>query len=111
MRFLDGATGTVTAAPASMPKRPLPELFTAGEWQALAKRFRLSRRQAQIARWICRGLSNPAIADELDVSLDTVRMHTRALYKKLDITVRVGVPVRLIVGHRSHAQDDQDDLD
>jgi DNA-binding CsgD family transcriptional regulator len=96
----------VSVTPESTRQPRLPDCFTSGEWQTLTRRFGLARRQAQIARWICRGLSNPAIAKEIGVSPDTVRMHTRALYKKLDIAVRVGVPVRLLVAHRAILQEE-----
>ena len=50
------------------------------------------------------GISNKAIADRLGVSHDTIRMHLRVLYRKLDITTRVGVPVRSVLAAREIAQ-------
>jgi DNA-binding NarL/FixJ family response regulator len=80
--------------------RLLPELFTVQEWRAIAAHLRLSDQQARIGRWICRGLGNKDIARRLGVKHDTIRMHTRVLYRKLDITNRVGVPVRAVLAAR-----------
>jgi DNA-binding NarL/FixJ family response regulator len=78
----------------------LPDLFTDEQWAALAKRFRLSRRQRQAARLICLGYSNTAIGRELGLRPDTVRMHNRELFKKLDIRHRMGVPLQLVLAER-----------
>jgi len=84
----------------SEPRAPLPDLFTKEQWTALTERFRLSRRQKEIARLICLGYSNTAIARELGLKNDTVRMHNRELFKKLAIRQRMGVPVCLVLADR-----------
>ncbi len=81
-------------------QEPLPDLFSPVEWCALLDHFGLAPRQGEVARWICRGRSNPAIADEMGVSLDTVRMHTKSVFRKMKITDRVGVPVRFVLALR-----------
>ena len=85
-----------------MTERPrrLPDMFSAEEWQELSKQLGLSPRQAQVARLICRGHMNRELATALGIKPDTVRMHRRELFKKLKITDRVGVPVRLILAWR-----------
>jgi len=87
------------------PKRDasLPELFTGAQWRDLGTALELTPRQRQIARLICRGHTNARIAGQLGTSFDTIRMHTRALYRKLEVTSRVGVPVRLVLVHRGMA--------
>jgi len=82
----------------------LPDLFTLREWRRVADHLGLSDQQGRIALWICRGISNRAIADRLGVSHDTIRMHTRVLYRKLSITTRVGVPIRAVLAARKIAQ-------
>ncbi|MBI1826065.1 MAG: helix-turn-helix transcriptional regulator [Planctomycetes bacterium] len=82
----------------------LPDLFTVPEWRLIAAHLGLSDQQGRIARWICRGISNKAIAGRLGVSHDTIRTHTRVLYRKLRITTRVGVPVRSVLAARKVAQ-------
>lgn len=83
------------------PRAPLPDLFTNERWVALAAKFRLSRRQREVARLICLGYSNTAIAKELGIEHDTVRMHNRELFKKLGIRQRMGVPVHLVLADRA----------
>jgi len=75
-------------------------MFSADEWRDLSKRMGLSPRQTQVARLICRGHRNHELAEAIGIKPDTVRMHRRELFKKLRITDRVGVPVRLILAWR-----------
>lgn len=81
-------------------KHPLPELFSDVDWKQLAKRLPLTRRQAEIARWICRGYTNGEIARRLNLAPETVGLHTRGLFKRLRVHVRLGVPVCLVVEYR-----------
>lgn len=97
---MDGASGDSAG---------LPELFTPSRWVTLAKRFRLSKRQKEIARLICLGFSNTAIGKELGLRPDTVRMHNRELFKKLAIRQRMGVPVRLVIADRRLRRNPTDD--
>ncbi|MEK6799530.1 MAG: LuxR C-terminal-related transcriptional regulator [Planctomycetota bacterium] len=76
---------------------PLQELFTPRQWALLTKKLRLSPRQAEIARLICLGFPNNRIPSLLQLHDSTVRIHRRALYRKLGIRDRVGVPVTLIL--------------
>jgi LuxR family maltose regulon positive regulatory protein len=48
----------------------------------------LSGRERDVLRLLAAGLSNQQIADELCVSLNTVRTHTKRLYSKLDVHSR-----------------------
>jgi len=74
----------------------LPDLFSEAEWHGLRSHFRLSERQGQVARWICRGCTNEAIATRLRLSEGTVRMHTDGLYKRVGVQSRLGLLVRLV---------------
>lgn len=49
---------------------------------------RLTSREEQILKLICRGLSDPAIADALGLSPNTIRNHVASLYRKLGIHSR-----------------------
>jgi DNA-binding NarL/FixJ family response regulator len=48
----------------------------------------LSLREHDVLRGLCRGMSNEQIADELVVSIDTVKSHVSSLYRKLPATGR-----------------------
>jgi len=78
----------------------LPELFPAQRWRELAVALGLTKRQAQVARLICRGLGNKEIAQQLGRSESVVRQHSDGLFKRLRVGNRVGVVVRLVLADR-----------
>ena len=45
----------------------------------------LSKRQKQVLDLISLGRSNQAIADELDLTIPTIKMHVSAILKKLNV--------------------------
>jgi DNA-binding CsgD family transcriptional regulator len=54
----------------------------------LKQKHGLSRREAEIALLICRGLTDKEIAQVLCASFSTVRTHIKHLFSKLDVTTR-----------------------
>jgi LuxR family maltose regulon positive regulatory protein len=48
----------------------------------------LTPRELEIMRLICKGYSNPEIASELVVSLNTIKKHTSNIYRKLGVRSR-----------------------
>ena len=56
---------------------------------------RLSARETVIAGWLLTDLSLPAIADELHVSINTVKSQVSALYRKLDVSSRAEATMHL----------------
>ena len=64
------------AFPAPAPKTPLPAAP-------------LSEREVQILRLLSLGLSNPAVADQLYISLATVKTHIRHIFEKLGVENRI----------------------
>lgn len=64
------------------------------DWESIAQRLNLSRRQREISMRICESMTNDQIADDLSISSNTVRMHVKVLYQKLDVHDRVGVVLR-----------------
>ena len=59
----------------------------------------LSPRQREILSSIVRGLSNPDISKQLDISLDMVKEHTEALFQKLGVANR---PEAVAIALRKH---------
>lgn len=53
--------------------------------QILSSRYGLSSREAEVMEMLARGYSGPAIAQELFISENTVRTHSKRIYAKLDI--------------------------
>jgi DNA-binding NarL/FixJ family response regulator len=64
-----------------------------------ARAYRLSPRQLQVLQLICNGLSNPAIAAELGVSVHTVAVHRAGIMKTLNVH-RAGELVAYAIRHR-----------
>lgn len=57
--------------------------------EKIAEQFSLSGREEEIARLIYKGYNNNDIADELCLSINTVKVHTSNLYKKIGVTSRL----------------------
>jgi DNA-binding NarL/FixJ family response regulator len=51
----------------------------------------LSPREVEVLQLLARGLSNSEIADELSISVNTVRTHLQALSSKLNVSGRAGL--------------------
>ncbi|MCP4549846.1 MAG: helix-turn-helix transcriptional regulator [bacterium] len=74
----------------------LPELppFQAGrepDWHDLIGKFGITPREREIIELICRGKRNQEIADELFISLQTVKDHNYRIFRKLGVKTRVQV--------------------
>lgn len=53
-----------------------------------AEDVRLSKRETEILEHLTKGLANKEIADRLDISVETVRVHLRRVYEKLHVHSR-----------------------
>jgi DNA-binding CsgD family transcriptional regulator len=49
---------------------------------------RLTGREQQLARLVCDGRSNQEIADDAGLSLQMVKKHLYAIFRKLEVTSR-----------------------
>ena len=49
---------------------------------------KLSKRETEILERLCEGLANKEIADRLDISVETVRVHLKHVYEKLHVRSR-----------------------
>ena len=75
-------------------------LFSDKRWSELQARLDLTPRHAQVCRLVCRGFANKNIARELGVTLDTVRMHLREIFRRLGVGSRVMLVVTLVLADR-----------
>jgi DNA-binding NarL/FixJ family response regulator len=53
-----------------------------------AEEMKLSKRETEILEHLTKGLANKEIADRLDISVETVRVHLRRVYEKLHVHSR-----------------------
>lgn len=82
-----------TAAPAPAP----PEDGTAGIRGLLssgADEVQLTERELTVLDGVARGMTNREIAEELFLSVDTVKTHARRLYAKLGVSNRTQAAMR-----------------
>jgi DNA-binding CsgD family transcriptional regulator len=84
-----------------------PSLFGDGQWRRICARFRLTRRQAELARLLCQSRPYQSIGREMGVSINTVRMHVRALHDRLGARDSLGVLRRLLEARELLEQEDK----
>lgn len=71
--------------------RRISDLVLKGRWRQSPEPSLLdplSAREREVALLMARGRANPEIADELFISLSTVKKHVNAVYEKLDLPTR-----------------------
>jgi DNA-binding NarL/FixJ family response regulator len=51
-------------------------------------RVELSRREREVLEWVSRGYGNKEVADQLSITLETVRHHLKQVYEKLHVHSR-----------------------
>ena len=61
------------------------------------KKYRITKREKEIVEQICQGKTNQQIADELFISLQTVKDHTHRIYRKIGINSRMNL-VQMVNG-------------
>ncbi len=72
---------------------PAPRLPSIGE---LCARFRLTKREAEVALNLAAGLSDIALARTLGISPHTVRHHTESIFAKLNVHSRKALALHLL---------------
>jgi len=87
-------------------ERPGRALFSQSDWAALGRKLNLTKRQLEVAELVCEELTYSDIATRMGISVNTVRMHMRALFFTLGVRDRVGVVLRLVLSHRSLLNDE-----
>jgi len=70
------------------PENTLPDDFET-RLLAFAEEHEISKRECEVVRLICRGLSNQEISDTLFISLQTVKDHTHRIFVKTGVRNRV----------------------
>ena len=75
-------------------------LFAPKRWARLKHRFNLSNRQLQICKLLCGGYTTEAIAAELGITSNTVRMHLKGVFERVGARTRVMVVVNLVLADR-----------
>jgi len=61
---------------------------------AAAANLQLTAREAEVLRFLSRGFSNKEIADQIELSVETVRSYLKTIYKKLHVRSRTEAVIR-----------------
>lgn len=70
-----------------------PGLFTDCEWRRVSAALPLTPRQSHVLQAVFAGQSDRAIANDLAISLPTVRTHMRALFRAFGVSDRTNMVI------------------
>lgn len=62
-----------------------------------ANKFNLTDRETDVLLYVAKGLKNKQIADQLFVSVNTIKYHTRNIYEKMDVKNRSEITSKLLL--------------
>jgi DNA-binding NarL/FixJ family response regulator len=79
--------------------------ISADRLQHLLLSLALTPRQSQLARLICQGHTYKSMALSMGISVNTVRVHVRALFAKLGMHDRLGVVLHILALDRAVPQE------
>lgn len=102
--LLEGLRGQY-AAPEQPSQDPEGSNSLADSLERLARTYGLSQREVEVVELTLRGHTFTRISDELGVTLNTVRSHTRSIYRKLDIHTKQEL-IMLAEGDPKHDSED-----
>jgi DNA-binding CsgD family transcriptional regulator len=71
-------------------------IFSPQEWAKIGRSLKLSGRELQLVRGMFDDSTDFAIADDLSISPHTVRTHCKRLYRKLGVTDRAELILRVM---------------
>ena len=77
-------------------------IFSDEAWRHLADELQLSGRESQIVRGVFDDQTEPAIAAHLGISSHTVHTHLDRLYRKLGVSSRVALVLRVVAEYLSN---------
>ncbi len=71
------------------------------QWSYIQKRYRMSPREIQVAKLVCRGFTNGDIARQLRVKPGTVKTHLRSIFNKTRARNKISLLLKFIENVRS----------
>jgi DNA-binding NarL/FixJ family response regulator len=71
-------------------------LLNEKQWSYIQRRYHMSPRELQVARLVCRGLSNGDIANSLRVKPGTVKTHLRSIFNKTRVRNKISMLLRCV---------------
>jgi DNA-binding CsgD family transcriptional regulator len=80
----------------SFYSRPNVTLLDEERWAYIQRRFRMSPRELQVAKLVCRGFSNGDIAGELKIRDGTAKTHLRNIYRRIRVKNKIAMLLKFI---------------
>jgi DNA-binding CsgD family transcriptional regulator len=77
-------------------KSPQTTLLTDEQWLLVQRRYHMTPRELEIARLICRGMSNEEIAEAVQIKYGTVKTHIRNIYRRIHVKSKVAMLLRFL---------------
>jgi len=77
-------------------ERPGIQLLNENQWFFIRKRFRMSPRELEVARLVCRGLTNEEISQKLGISSETVKTHLRNVYRRIHVQRKLDMLLKFL---------------
>jgi len=75
---------------------PSVVLLSEKQWSYIQRRYRMSPRELQVAKLVCRGLTNGDVAEKLSVKSGTVKTHLRSIFAKARARNKITLLLRLV---------------
>ena len=76
--------------------RPSIHILNESQWFFIRKRFRMSPRELEVAKMVCRGMTNEEIASKLGISSETVKTHLRNVYRRVHVQRKLDMLLKFL---------------
>ena len=80
----------------SFYKRPDVALLNEEHWFYIQRRFRMSPREVQVAKLVCKGFNNGEIAKNLRIKQGTAKTHLRNIYRRVRVKNKISMLLRIV---------------
>ena len=77
-------------------KTPRIALLKQVHWFYIQRRYRMSKRELQVAALVCEGFSNGEIAKELKIKPGTVKTHLRNVYRRIRVKNKISMLLTVV---------------
>lgn len=77
-------------------QRPDVVLLDEEHWFYIQRRFRMSPREVQVAKLVCKGFSNGEIAKNLRIKQGTAKTHLRNIYRRVRVKNKISMLLKIV---------------
>jgi len=80
----------------SFYQRPDVTLLDEEHWFYIQRRLRMSPREVQVAKLVCKGFSNGEIAKNLRIKQGTAKTHLRNIYRRIHVKNKISMLLKIV---------------